>query len=98
MLPDPDRRAPKGVTTSWRTFVAAHMNTMVASDFFCKNVWTPVGRQVAYCLAFIHLESRRVFLSPSTYNPTGEWMQQQARNATMWMEDEGIQLRFLIHA
>ncbi|MEX2673794.1 MAG: helix-turn-helix domain-containing protein [Phycisphaeraceae bacterium] len=37
-----------------------------------------------------------VFVSPSTYHPTGEWMQQQARNVTMWVEDEGLEMRFLI--
>ncbi len=97
ILPDPDRRAPKGVTTPWRLFVSAHLNTMVATDFFCKNVWTPFGRRVAFGLMFIHLGSRKVFVSPSTYHPTGEWVQQQARNVTMWLEDENLELRFLIH-
>jgi len=97
MLPDPDRRAPMSVLTPWRKFIAIHMNVMVACDFFCKTVWTPLGRKTAYVLAFIHLGSRKVFLSPSTFNPTGEWMQQQARNVSMWAEDEGIDARFLIH-
>ena len=97
ILPDPDRHAPKGVQTPWRKFIAVHMNVMVACDFFCKTIWTPLGRKTAYVLAFIHLASRKVFLSPSTCNPTGEWMQQQARNASMWAEDEGIDVRFLIH-
>lgn len=97
ILPDPDRHAPKGVMTPWRKFLAMHMNVMVACDFFCKTVWTPVGKKTAYVLAFVHLGSRKVFLSPSTFTPTGEWMQQQARNVDMWAEDEGINLRFLIH-
>ncbi len=97
ILPDPDRHAPKGMPTVWRLFIQSHMNTMVACDFFCKTVWSPLGKRVAYCLAFIHLESRRVFVSPSTYEPNAAWLQQQARNATMWMEDEGIELRFIIH-
>ena len=97
VLSDPDRRAPKGVLTSWRKFVAIHMNVMVACDFFTKAIWTPLGKKTAYVLAFIHLASRKVFLSPSTSNPTGEWMRQQARNARMWAEDEGIDVRFLIH-
>ncbi len=97
ILPDPDRHAPKGVLTPWRKFIAIHMNVMVACDFFCKTVWTPLGKRVAYVLAFIHLDSRKVFLSPSTLNPTDEWMRQQARNASMWAEDEGIDVRFLIH-
>ena len=97
ILPDPDRHAPKGVQTPWRKFIAIHMNVMVACDFFCKTIWTPLGRKTAYMLSFIHLGSRKVFLSPSTCNPTGEWMQQQARNLSMWAEEEGIDVRFLIH-
>jgi putative transposase len=96
-LPDPDRRAPRGVTTPWRTFIRMHMDTMVACDFFCKDVWTPLGKRMAYCLMFVHLGSRRVFLSPSTYHPTGEWVQQQARNVSTWLEDEGLELTHLIH-
>ncbi len=96
LLPDPDRQAPKGVDTTWRTFLAAHLDCMVATDFFCKSVWTPMGKRVAYALMFIHLGSRKVFVSPSTYHPTADWMQQQARNVTMWTEDEGLELRFLI--
>jgi len=43
-----------------------HMNVMVACDFFCKTLWTPLGKRVAYVLTFVHLESRKVFLSPDT--------------------------------
>jgi putative transposase len=97
ILPDPERHAPKGVQTPWRKFIAVHMNVMVACDFFCKTVWTPLGRQMAYVLMFVHLGSRKVFTSPSTLNPTDEWMRQQARNVSMWAEEEGIDIRFLIH-
>jgi len=97
ILPDPERHAPKGVLTPWRKFIAIHMNVMVACDFFCNTIWTPLGRKTAYVLAFIHLASRKVFLSPSTCNPTDTWVCQQARNARMWAEDEGIDVRFLIH-
>lgn len=96
LLPDPDRRAPKGVMTPWRTFVRMHMSTLVACDFFCKSIWTPTGPRVAYALMFIHLGSRRVFVSSSTCHPTGEWMQQQARNVLMWLEDEGLAMTHLI--
>ncbi len=97
ILPDPGRHAPRGVQTPWRKFIAIHMNVMVACDFFCKTLWTPMGKKTAFVLAFIHLGSRKVFLSPSTCNPNGEWMQQQARNLSMWAEDEVIDVRFLIH-
>jgi len=96
-LPDADRHAPKGVQTPWRKFIAIHMNVMVACDSFCKTVWTLLGRKTAYVLPFIHLGSRKVFLSPSTCNPSSQWMQQQARNASMWADDEEIDIRFIIH-
>ena len=97
ILPDLDRSAPKGVQTPWRKFIAIHMNVMVACDFFCKDVWTPLGKHFAYVLTFVHLGSRKVFTSPATYNPTDEWMRQQARNVSIWADEEGIDVRFLIH-
>ena len=74
ILPDPNRHAPKGVDTPWRKFVAIHMNVMAACDFFTTCVLTPLGKKMAYVPAFIHLGSRKVFLSPGTFHPTGEWM------------------------
>ncbi|MEM6503828.1 MAG: integrase core domain-containing protein [Planctomycetota bacterium] len=97
IMPDPSRHAPKGIATPWRTFVAAQACVLVAADFFCKTVWTPTGRKTAYVLMFIHVETRRVMLSPATFNPNGEWMLQQARNLLMWLEDEGLGCLHLIH-
>lgn len=97
ILPDPDRHAPRGVVTPWRAFIAAQANVMVATDFFCKTVWTPLGKRLAYCLVFIHLGSRKVTVSPSTFHPTDEWMRQQARNTLMWLEEQKLGCRFIIH-
>ncbi|MEM9108898.1 MAG: integrase core domain-containing protein [Planctomycetota bacterium] len=96
-MPDPSRHAPKGIATPWRTFVDAQANVIVATDFFCKTVWTATGYKTAYVLVFIHLKTRRVMLSPATFNPNGEWMLQQARNLLMWLEDEGLDCLHLIH-
>jgi putative transposase len=46
-------------------------------------------------LVFIHLGSRRVFASPATYHPDSDWVIQQARNASMWMEEKGIAARWI---
>ena len=96
VLPDPERNAPHGVATPWRTFIKAHANVIVATDFFCKNVWTPTGKHIAYGLMFIHLGSRKVLVSPGTYHPNEEWVLQQVRNASMWLEDEELQMEFLL--
>jgi putative transposase len=97
ILPDPNRHAPKGVVTPWRTFVAGHMHSLVACDFFCKAIWTPFGKKMAYVLAFVHLGTRKVFVTSATEHPTEAWMLQQSRNVHAWADDERIDLRFLIH-
>ena len=82
--------------TSWRKFIRLHMNTLVACDFLTKDILTPLGKKTAYCLFFIHLNSRKVFICPTTYHPDGHWMKQQARNVQMWLSDNGVHTRFLL--
>ncbi len=96
LTPSPMRRA-KGPETVWQKFIRLHVNTLVACDFFTQSVITPFGIRVAYCLTFIHVGTRRVFLSPPAYHPNDRWVQQQARNALMWLDDQGLGARFLIH-
>ncbi len=97
LYPDPHRRAHRVPDSPWRKFIELHMNTLVACDFFCKDVLTPLGKKTAYFLMFIHVESRKVFLSPATYHPEEEWVCQQARNLKMWLDDAGIEQRFILH-
>jgi putative transposase len=94
-FPEPGK-ATKKPPISWTTFVHAHLETIVATDFFTKRVLTLGGIRDAYVLIFIHLGSRKVYCSPSTYHPNSKWVMQQARNASMWMANEGITPRFLI--
>ncbi|MEM6394518.1 MAG: integrase core domain-containing protein [Planctomycetota bacterium] len=74
-----------------------HLNTLVACDFFCKNVWTLRGKRQVYLLVFMHVGSRRVWVSPATYHPNKEWVLQQARNVLMWLEEQGLETSHLIH-
>ena len=78
LYPDPDRTSHRLKETPWQHFLKVHMNTIVACDFLCKTIWTPLGKKTAYLLMFIHLESRKVFVSPATYHPDNEWVCQQA--------------------
>jgi len=81
----------------WDQFIKLHVNTLVACDFFSKAIWTPFGKRQAFALMFIHVGSRKVWVSPTTYRPDTAWVQQQGRNALMWLEDLGIQATHLIH-
>lgn len=86
--PSPERQKKKPVLP-WTTFIRAHMETMVAYDFFSKTVFTLHGPRTAYVLVFIHLGSRRVFCSAPTYAPDSAWVTKQARNTLMWCADKG---------
>ncbi len=93
--PSPERRKKKPALP-WTTFIRAHMESMVACDFFSKTVFTLRGPRTAYVLIFIHLGSRRVFCSAPTYAPDSAWVTQQARNTLMWCAEQGITPEFLV--
>jgi len=90
------RKPPGKPESTYAEFIRRHVDTLVACDFFTKEVKTIFGTALAYVLVFIHVGSRRVWVSPATYNPTGEWTNQQARNYQMAAEDMGIHVRYVI--
>jgi len=66
--------APKGSqVTSWRDFLAAHMNVLAECDFFILEVLSWRGLVTDYALFFLHLESRRVRIAGITRHPDREW-------------------------
>jgi putative transposase len=68
VYPAPEK-AKKNPPLPWSTFVHAHLDSMVACDFFSKPVWTLRGKIDAYMLMFIALGSRKVYCSTSTRHP-----------------------------
>jgi transposase InsO family protein len=70
-------------TTTWHEFIRAHMDVLVATDFFSAEMWTWSGLVTYYVLFFIHLGSRKVHVAGVTPHPNAAWMMQMARNVTM---------------
>ena len=86
--------APRRSQRSWREFVHQHTDQILATDFFAVNtVW--VSR--LYVLFFIEVGSRRVHLAGCTYQPTGAWVAQQARNLAWKLQDRCLKVNFLLH-
>jgi putative transposase len=77
--PAPERKT----TTTWKEFIRAHMEVLVATDFFTAEVWTLGGLVTYDVLFFIHLSSRKVHIAGMTPQPNHAWMMQVARNVTM---------------
>lgn len=73
MLPRP-KRGPG----TWNEFLKIHAETLCQIDFFSKCIWTPKGLRQCFVLAFLHLGTRRVHVSPCTFQPNADWMKQQA--------------------
>ena len=68
--------------TSWKDFLAVHMNVLAGCDFFTVEVLSWRGLGTDYVLFFLHLESRRVHIAEITRQPDQEWMERIGRAAT----------------
>ncbi len=97
IFPDPIQMKSLYAESPWRSFIKIHLNTLVACDFFTKTILTPLGKKTAYCLFFIHLGSRKVYITPSTYNPGEQWVIHQTLHFLKWCRAHEIQLEYLIH-
>ncbi len=75
---------------TWSEFLRRHAATLWQCDFASKRKWTITGMVDLYFLVFIHIGSRRIWVSPCTANPTGEWTAQQARNFDMFLQEENL--------
>jgi putative transposase len=79
---------------SWRDFLRAHADSIIACDFFTvETLW--LGR--LYVLFFLELRSRRVHFGGCTANPDGRWATQQARQLAWSLSERATPARFLIH-
>jgi transposase InsO family protein len=78
---------------SWRAFLRQQAQSMLAVDFFTVEA---VALQRFYVLFFIELGSRRVHLAGCSANPTGEWVNQQARQFAWTLHEAPSRFRYLI--
>jgi putative transposase len=86
--------APQRDRQSWRSFLKAHADWMLACDFFTVDtIWL----RRLYVLVFLSVGSRRIDYLAFTSKPNTAWMLQQARNLLMELNDRDHQVRFLIH-
>ncbi len=90
---DPNPNRGRG---TWDEFITRHASTLWACDFLSVRSWTRSGLKDLYLLIFIHIESRRVIVSNATLHPTAQWVQQQARNFCIDVEEQGFTARYLI--
>ncbi len=78
---------------SWRAFLRAQAQSVLAVDFFTVET---IALQRLYVLFFIELGARRVHLAGCTAGPTGPWVAQQARQFAWTLQEQRGSFRFLI--
>ena len=81
---------PKRSEGSWSEFLKMHAETLWQVDFFSKRIWTAKGPKQVFAMAFIHVGSRRVFVTPSTCQPHAAWMKTQAAAILAYAEREQL--------
>jgi putative transposase len=63
---------------TWADFFKAHAQSLWQCDFFSKHIVTAAGVRQCFILAFVHVATRRVHLSPCSFKPDAAWMVEQA--------------------
>lgn len=86
--------APRRAGPTWRQFLAAQAQAIIACDFLVVET---ILLKRLYVLVFIEHGTRRLHLAGVSALPSGAWTVQQARNLVMDLGNRLFGLRFLIH-
>jgi len=94
LTPDPGETT--GNSDSWDSFLKRHADTLWQCDFLSKPMLTLKGFIPLYFLVFIHLGTRRIWVSPCTAHPDSAWVSQQARNFLQHADEINLPVKIMM--
>jgi transposase len=86
--------APRRDGPGWAEFLHSQAQGILALDFFTADLLN--GTKV-YVLAAIGHGTRRIRIVGATGHPVQSWVEQQARNLLMDLDDAGMSVKFVLH-
>jgi putative transposase len=90
----PLRRSRVQQNSTWRAILRQHKQHLLACD--CLKVET-LRLKTLYVLFFIEIGTRRIHVTGCTLKPTAAWVTQQARQLLWKLQEEGKEMRFVVH-
>jgi putative transposase len=91
---DPGPR--RGIGT-WDEFLKIHAATLWQCDFLSVRALTRKGVRDHFLLVFLHVDSRRVFVTPATYHPNEAWVTEQAEAFVVHARETGLGVDIVMH-
>jgi len=88
---------PKRGVGTWDEFLKIHAATLWQCDFFSLRALMPKGLRDLFVLVFLHVETRRVFVSPATAHPNEAWVTEQAEALRQHLKDTGLKAEIVMH-
>jgi putative transposase len=88
---------PKRGAGTWEEFLKMHAATLWQCDFCAKKVLTVKAFRDLFLLVFLHVETRRLFIAPSSFHPDEAWVKQQAETFLKHAQETGLGAVMLMH-
>jgi putative transposase len=88
---------PKRGEKTWDEFLKMHAATLWQCDFFSHKVLTLRGVRELFVIAFLHVGSRKVFVTKATEHPTAAWVKEQAEVFAGSLPASSLQAKIVFH-